>query len=227
MPEAVDRFLVAEALDADPLKLRLELRHALLPRSHLSAELLHLPAELLQPRRLGVEQAEHTLERPAPDGGCGGRAGRYGVGRPGSHGHGRRVEQRSERRRLDDADGDGAGEVLTNARDALGGRVRKYDADIAVAAADRGCADPGELLAADAHGGFAVDHESLVVEVRELPAPRGLDRRAALVARLDALLVVIHRLALEILVHNRPPDLRIRAVIGFGSAGVYFSELHT
>src|SRR5437660_1736379 len=116
--------------------------------------------------------------------------------------------------------------VFARARSALGGRVRKYDADIAVAAADRGCADPGGLLAADAHGGFAVDHESLVVEVRELPAPRGLDRRAALVARLDALLVVIHRLALEIGVHNRPPEFayprsyRLRQRGSLGAGGV-------
>jgi hypothetical protein len=65
--EAVDRLLVAEALDADALELRLELLHALLARRHLAAELLQLSAQLLEPQRLGVEQAEDALERPAPD----------------------------------------------------------------------------------------------------------------------------------------------------------------
>src|SRR5947209_2570510 len=109
-----------------------------------------------------------------------------------------------------DADPDGAGEVLPDARDALGGRVGKDDADTAVAAADRRGADPCKLFAADAGGGIGVDHEGLVLEVGELPAPGGLDRRAALVAGLDALLLTGHRLALEIVVHNRPPKLAYR-----------------
>jgi hypothetical protein len=77
--------------------------------------------------------------------------------------------------------------VLANASDALRCCLGEDDADVAVGAADRSSADAGELLAADAGGGFAVDQNRFVVEVGELPAARGRDRRAALVARLDAL----------------------------------------
>ena len=127
-------------------------------------------------------------------------------------GHRRGVEQGGERRGVDDADVDGAGEVLANARDALGGRVGQDDADVAVAAADRSGADARELLAAHAGGGFAVDHERLVVEIGELPAARGRDRVAALVARLDALFLVERGLVLAlevVVVHCRPPGSRI------------------
>src|SRR5438477_358617 len=53
--QAVDRLLVAKALDADPLELGLELLDAVLACSHLAAQLLQLPAQLLQPCRLRVE----------------------------------------------------------------------------------------------------------------------------------------------------------------------------
>ena len=157
--EAVDRLLVAEPLDADPLELGLELLHALLARGHLAAELLQLPAQLLQPRRLGVEQAEDALERPAPDRRRGGGARGHGCRAVGRDGHRGGVEQGRERRGRDDADLDAAGEMLADPRDALGGRVGEDDADVAVAAAHRRGADACELLAADARGGLAVDHE--------------------------------------------------------------------
>src|SRR4249919_153967 len=66
MPKAVDRLLVAEPLDAQPLQLGLELLHALLACGHLAAELLQLATQILQPRRLGVESAEDALQPPAP-----------------------------------------------------------------------------------------------------------------------------------------------------------------
>src|SRR4029079_17545166 len=52
--DALDGLRVTEALEADPLELRLELLHALLARAHLAAELLQLVAQVLQPGRFGV-----------------------------------------------------------------------------------------------------------------------------------------------------------------------------
>jgi hypothetical protein len=102
--------------------------------------------------------------------------------------------------------------VLTDARDALGSRVGEDNADAAVVAADRRSADACKLFAAHPDGGFVVDYERFVVEVGELPASRGGDRLAALVARLDALLVVERRLGLGlslvlevVVIHCRPP----------------------
>src|SRR5581483_2118759 len=80
-------------------------------------------------------------------------------------------------------------EMLPDRRDALGRRVGQNDADVAVAAAHRCGADARQLLAAHPEGGLRVDHEGLVVEVAELPAPRRLDRSGPLVAGLDALLL--------------------------------------
>ena len=58
-----------------------------------------------------------------------------------------------------------------------------------------------------AHAGcrLAVDHDGFVVEIAEVPALRGLHGLGPFAARFDALLVVEHRLALEIVVHRRPP----------------------
>src|SRR4029077_7008456 len=131
--KTVDGLLVTKALEADPLELRLELLHALLAGGHLAAELLQLAPQVLQPRRLGVEQTEYALERSSPHRRRGGgaicnriRAGRCDSDRGG-------VEQRGQCRGLDHADVDGAGEVLANTRNALRGRVREGDANAAVA----------------------------------------------------------------------------------------------
>src|SRR4029077_7266495 len=199
--QAVTGPLVAKPLDADALELRLELLHASLARSHLTAELLHLPAQLLKPHRLGVEQPEDALERPAPNR-RGGRGARSHVVAVRSDGDRRGVEQGGERRGRDHADLDAAGEMLANPRDSLGGRVGKDNADVAVIAADRSGADARKLLAANPLGRLAVDHEGVVLQVPELPAPGRLQRSRALVPRLEALLVAVDRVALEIVVQN-------------------------
>ncbi len=99
--------------------------------------------------------------------------------------------------------------MLAHGGNALGRGFGDDDADDAVVAADGSCADARKLVAPDARGGLAVEHERRIIEVAELPAASRLHRCTVLiawhVAGLDGLLVVDGRIALEVVVHVGPP----------------------